>query len=139
MVGVLGSCAIPEEDASSGGKKESTQQGGGDTAGEGNDLTVAQQNAVEAAESYLDFSGFSREGLIDQLSSKAADGYSEKDATIAVDSLDVNWNAEAVEAAESYLEFTSFSRAGLIDQLTSSAGDQFTQAQAVYAANKVGL
>ena len=31
------------------------------------ELTVAQENAIESAQSYLDFSGFSRKSLIDQL------------------------------------------------------------------------
>jgi hypothetical protein len=83
--------------------------------------------------------GFSRQGLIDQLSSSAGDGYSVSDATVAVDSLHVDWNAEAVKSAKDYLKMTSFSCQGLIDQLSSSAGEQFTTAQAQYAASKVGL
>jgi hypothetical protein len=106
------------------------------TAGEG---TVSQQNALESAESYLAFSAFSEAGLIDQLSSKAGEGYPKADAVWAVKHLDVDWNAQAVKSAKSYLKFTSFSRSGLIEQLSSSAGEQFTKAQATYAANEVGL
>lgn len=102
----------------------------------GPELTKEQQNAVESAKSYLDFQAFSRVGLIRQLSSKAGDGYSKKDATIAVDSLDVDWNAQAVAAAKSYLDFQAFSKAGLIQQLESSAGDGFTHKQAVYGATQ---
>ena len=36
--------------------------------------------------------GFSKQGLIDQLSSSAGDGYSVSDAAVAVDSLSVDWN-----------------------------------------------
>ena len=103
------------------------------------DLTTSQQNAVAAAKSYLSVSGFSRQGLIDQLSSSAGDGYSVNDATVAVDSLQVDWNAQAVRSAKSYLQMTSFSCQGLIDQLSSSAGEKFTMAQAQYAAHQVGL
>lgn len=103
------------------------------------EITVSQANALESAESYLDFAAFSKAGLIDQLSSKAGEGFPKKDAEWAVEQLDVDWNKEAVEAAESYLDFSSFSRSGLIDQLSSPAGDQFTKAQATYAADKVGL
>lgn len=103
------------------------------------DLTTSQQNAVAAAKSYLSMSGFSRQGLIDQLSSSAGDGYSVNDATVAVDSLQVDWNAQAVRSAKSYLQMTSFSCQGLVDQLSSSAGEQFTVAQAQYAAHQVGL
>jgi short-subunit dehydrogenase len=102
-------------------------------------LTTSQQNAVAAAKNYLSMQGFSRQGLIDQLSSSAGDGYSVSDATVAVDSLQVNWDAEAVASAKSYLQMSSFSCQGLIQQLSSSAGDQYTVAQAQYAATKVGL
>jgi hypothetical protein len=101
-------------------------------------LTPSQQNAVRAAESYLDFSGFSRQGLIDQLSSEFGDQFPVEDATVAVDSLQVDWLAEALESAESYLDFSGFSRQGLIDQLSSEFGDQFTIEQAVFAADNVG-
>ena len=102
-------------------------------------LTISQQNAVASAKGYLSTSGFSRQGLIDQLSSSAGEGYPVGDATVAVDSLNVDWNAQAVRSAKSYLQTSSFSCQGLIDQLSSSAGEQFTVAQAQYAANKVGL
>jgi len=102
-------------------------------------LTASQRNAVRSAESYLSFTGFSRQGLIDQLSSEFGDQYPVQDATIAVDSLDVDWNAEAVESAEAYLSFSGFSCQGLIDQLSSDFGDQYTLDQATYAATQVGL
>lgn len=101
--------------------------------------TVEQENAIEAAQNYVDFGPFSKKGLIDQLSSNYGDGYPKPVAKFAVKHIDVNWEAEAVEAAENYLEFGSFSRSSLIDQLSSSYGDQFTKAQAEYAASKVGL
>lgn len=102
-------------------------------------LTKSQQNAVKSALSYLEFSGFSRQGLIDQLSSEYGDQYPAADATIAVESLDVDWRAEAVESANSYLEFSAFSCQGLIDQLSSDYGDQYTVEEATYAATQVGL
>lgn len=106
-------------------------------------MSVSQSNAVEKAQSYLSFTGFSRAGLIDQLTSAYGEGFPAEDAEFAVAHLEstgqVDWNTEAVEKAESYLEFTSFSRDGLIDQLTSEYGEQFTYEQAVHAANAVGL
>jgi hypothetical protein len=48
------------------------------------DFTVAQENAIESAQSYLDMSGFSRAGLIQQLTSKAGEGFTPKQATYAV-------------------------------------------------------
>lgn len=117
----------------------STDTGSANSAPAAPQYTVAQQNAIEAAQSYLDMQGFSRAGLIGQLTSKAGDGFKRADAVFAVNHIKVNWNKEAVEAAKSYLEMGGFSRASLIDQLSSPAGDQFTLAQAQYAANHVGL
>jgi hypothetical protein len=102
--------------------------------------TVSQRQALRKAESYLDMKGFSRKGLIQQLSSDAGEGFSKADATWAVDHLSgVNWNEQAVRSGKAYLDMTGFSRAGLIQQLSSDAGDGFTKAQATYAAGKLGL
>jgi hypothetical protein len=102
-------------------------------------MTTSQENAVQAAENYLDFAPFSKKGLIQQLSSPAGDDYPKADAVFAVNHIDVDWNEQAVKAAKNYLDLTPFSRDGLIQQLSSSAGDDYTKAQAVYAVNKVGL
>src|SRR5690348_3701511 len=102
-------------------------------------LTAGQEQAIGAAKDYLTLSGFSRIGLIKQLSSAYGDGFSKADATFAVDYLHVNWKEQAVRSAKDYLATTHFSRAGLIDQLSSQYGDGYTRAEAVYAANKVGL
>ena len=101
------------------------------------ELTSAQENAVESAQDYLEYSGFSRKGLIQQLSFSAGEGFSKADATFAVNHVDVNWNEEAVESAQDYLDYSSFSRDGLTEQLSSSAGDGFTLAQAQYAVDQV--
>jgi Host cell surface-exposed lipoprotein len=101
--------------------------------------TVAQEQALESAESYLDMGGFSKAGLIDQLHSSAGEGFKMSDARWAVNHTHANWNHQAVLSAKSYLEMGGFSRASLIDQLSSSAGEGFTLAQATYAANQVGL
>lgn len=100
------------------------------------ELTGAQENAVRAAERYLEFSGFSKEGLIHQLSSEFGDRFEREDARIAVESLEVDWRAQAVRSAEQYLEFSAFSCQGLIDQLSSSFGDRYTEAEARYGAGQ---
>ena len=89
-------------------------------------MSPAQQQAVGAAQDYLDFSSFSRQGLIDQLSSEYGDKFNVQDATVAVDSLNEDWNAQAVKSAKDYLDFSSFSCQGLIDQLSSQYGSKFT-------------
>lgn len=101
-------------------------------------LTGPQQNAVRSAENYLSMTGFSRDGLIQQLSSDAGDGYDVGDATVAVDSLDVDWKEEAVRSAKNYLSMSGFSCNGLIEQLSSSAGDKYTRSQATYGAKQAG-
>jgi hypothetical protein len=101
--------------------------------------TVSQQNALRSAKSYIEMSGFSRQGLIDQLSSQYGEGFPVADATWAVDQLSVDWNEQAVRAGRSYLSMSGFSRARLIDQLSSPYGDKFTVAQATYAADHLGL
>ena len=101
-------------------------------------LSGPQKNAVRSANSYLDMTGFSRDGLISQLSSPYGDGYSLGDATAAVDSLSVDWNAQAVRSAQQYLSMMGFSCRGLIDQLSSDAGDKYTVGQATYGAQQAG-
>ena len=102
------------------------------------DLTGPQNNAVRSAEQYLSMTGFSRNGLIHQLSSDAGDGYEISDATVAVDSLNIDWNQEAVKSAKQYLSMMGFSCKGLINQLSSSAGDKYTVDQATYGAKQAG-
>jgi colicin import membrane protein len=108
------------------------EQGRSNGNGGGGD-SVSRQNAIESAYSYLEYSAFSRSGLIDQLE---FEGYSTSDATYAVDSIDVNWNKQAAKSAASYLEYSSFSRSGLIDQLVYEG---FTRSQAEYGVSQVGL
>lgn len=97
----------------------------------------ANRRALESAEGYLAMSGFSKQGLYEQLSSSAGEGFSQTEAQYAVDHVGADWNKEAVESARSYLEMSPMSRTALIDQLSSSAGEAFTYEQAVYAVNKV--
>ena len=63
-------------------------------------LTRPQKNAVRSAEQYISMSGFSRAGLIEQLSSEHGNGYEVSDATVAVDSLNIDWNEQAVRTAK---------------------------------------
>ena len=101
--------------------------------------TAGQEQAIGKAEDYLSFKAFSRQGLIEQLSSEYGSGFSKADATYAVDHITVDWNEQAAKAAKEYLAVTHFSRSGLIEQLESSFGSGFTHAQAVYGVTKAGL
>lgn len=95
--------------------------------------TAAEENAIASAADYLDYTAFSRQGLIDQLK---YEGFSETDATFGVDHNRTNWNVQAAASAKDYLDMTSFSRQGLIDQLVYEG---FTPAQATYGVNQTGL
>jgi hypothetical protein len=94
------------------------------------------EQARGSAQSYLELKGFSRDGLIQQLSSEYGESYPKDVATQAVDSLSVDWNAQAAKAAQSYLDLKSFSCSGLTEQLSSDNGDQFTSGQAKYGAHQ---
>jgi hypothetical protein len=101
-------------------------------------MTTDQQQAVNSASNYLnDGQGFSRAGLLDQLTSSYGEGFSQSDAEFAVNYLKPDWNAQAVISAKNYLsDGQGFSRSGLLEQLTSSYGEGFTQAQAEYGVNQ---
>ncbi|BCA79287.1 Ltp family lipoprotein [Desulfuromonas sp. AOP6] len=101
-------------------------------------LTGPQKNAVRSAKQYISIMGFSRAGLIQQLSSDAGDGYNVTDATVAVDTLNIDWNEQAVRSAQNYLSMMGFSCKGLVEQLSSNAGDKYTMSQATYGARQAG-
>lgn len=106
------------------------------------DVTTSQRNAIKSARSYLEWGGFSRKGLIEQLSSEYGEQYPLADAEFAVSYLEqngqVDWNEQAYKTAKSYMEWGGFSRDALYEQLTSEYGEQFTPEQANYALSKVG-
>ena len=95
--------------------------------------TISQRNALGKAADYLDYSAFSRTGLIGQLEFEK---YSTEDATWAVDRVTVDWNEQAAQKAKDYLEYSSFSRSGLFDQLIFEG---YTPAQAEYGVSQTGL
>ena len=118
------------QEASYGAEAAYGASGDGGSSGGG---SASYQQAVAKAQDYLDYSSFSRSGLIDQLE---FEGFSTPDATAAVDSLNVDWNEQAALKALEYLDFSSFSRSGLIDQLVFEG---FTQSQAQYGVSQAGL
>jgi len=101
-------------------------------------LSGPRGNAVRSAKQYLSVQGFSRNGLIEQLSSDYGDGYNRADATAAVDSLKMDWSKQAARSAQQYLSIQGFSCKGLIEQLSSNAGDKYTIEQATYGARQAG-
>lgn len=96
-------------------------------------LTTSQINALQTAQSYLDFMGFSYSGLVDQLE---YEGYSTEDSTFAADHCGADWMVQAERVAKSYMDNMSFSRSGLIGQLEYEG---FSADQAAHGADSVGL
>ena len=94
--------------------------------------TTGKSNALSKAKSYLNSSAFSRKGLIEQLE---YEGFSNDDATYAVDHCGADWNEQAVKKAKSYLRSSSFSRQRLIEQLEYEG---FTHSQAEYGVKGAG-
>ncbi len=92
--------------------------------------TAGESNALQEAKNYLNVLSFSRQGLIDQL---LYEGYSQSEATYAVDNVGADWNSQAVKTAQSYLDTLPFSRQGLIDQLIYEG---FTNEQAIYGVDQ---
>ena len=88
--------------------------------------------AAEDAQNYLNIMPISRQMLIDQL---VYDGFSEEEATAAVDATGEDWNAQAVAQAISYLDTMEFTRDELLDQLEY---DKFTTEEATYAVDNCG-
>lgn len=94
---------------------------------QGGSVTRQQKNALGAAESYLDYSSFSKLGLYDQL---IFEEYPADAAQYAIDNVEADWKANALQTAQDYLDFSSFSDQGLYDQLIH---DQYTAEEAQYA------
>ncbi|MDQ0094828.1 Ltp family lipoprotein [Paeniglutamicibacter psychrophenolicus] len=125
--------AKAEAEANAKAKEEAKAEAAASAKAEAEAGTVSQQNALRAAENYLDYTAFSRKGLISQLK---FEDYSTKDATWAVERVKVNWNEQAAKAAENYLDYTAFSRNGLIEQLIFEG---YTRKQAEFGVSKTGL
>jgi hypothetical protein len=96
-------------------------------------VTVSQKNALAKAKSYLAYTAFSHDGLVEQLEYEQ---FSHADAVYGADYCGADWNEQAAKKAKSYMEYSAFSRGSLIEQLKY---EKFTQAQAEYGANSVGL
>jgi host cell surface-exposed lipoprotein len=92
--------------------------------------TSGQSNALKSARDYLEFSAFSKKGLISQL---RFEHYSTADAKWAVNHVHANWYRQAVRKAKDYLDSQSFSKHGLYEQLLF---EKFTPAQARYGVKK---
>lgn len=94
--------------------------------------TLGEKNAAKKALSYLEYSAFSKEGLIKQLE---YEGFSNNEAEYGVEQSYADWNEQAALMAKKYLDYSSFSRDGLRKQLEYEG---FTPQQAEYGVKSVG-
>ena len=81
---------------------------------------------------YLDFTAFSRKGLIEQLEFER---FSHDDAVYGADHCGADWKEQAAKKAAEYLDFMSFSKQDLIEQLEYEG---FTSSEAAYGVSAVG-
>lgn len=93
---------------------------------------TGKEGALAKAESYLNSSAFSYDGLIEQLEYS---GFSTSEAKYAADNCGANWKEQALKKAGSYLNSSAFSYSGLIEQLEYSG---FTSDEAKYGADNCG-
>ena len=98
----------------------------------GGSSSMGQTNAVKKAQSYLDFTAFSRKGLIEQLEFER---FSHDDAVYGADHCGADWKEQAAKKAAEYLDFMSFSKQDLIEQLEYEG---FTSSEAAYGVSAVG-
>lgn len=90
------------------------------------------QQAVSKAISYLNYTAFSYQGLIEQLQ---FEGFTYEQAKYGADNCGADWYEQAIKKAISYLNYTSFSYDGLVEQLEYEG---FTHEQAIYGADNCG-
>ena len=80
----------------------------------------------------------SKAGLLDQLTSKDGEGFTQAAGEYAVNHIQANWNENALKCAKDYEKTEHLSRADVQDQLGSSiddGGEGFTQSEVQYAMN----
>ena len=99
-------------------------------SGQNENLSTERTSALQKAHDYLNYSAFSRTGLIEQLE---YEGFSKDDATYAVDNCGADWKAQAALKAKEYRKLTAFSHKGLVEQLEFEG---FTHEQAEYGATQ---
>lgn len=100
------------------------------------ELTPTQQQAADEAADYVEFIPSSRARLIEVLT---LDGtYTEPDATVAVDSLNIDFNEQALLESQTLIEYGTYARQSLIASLSWEYGGAFTLEEATYAADNVG-
>ena len=94
--------------------------------------TIGERNALREAKDYLDYTSFSRAGLIDQLE---YEGYSYEESVYGVDNCGADWKEQALRCAKDYLVYSAFSKEGLEGQLEYEG---FTSEETAYGVENCG-
>lgn len=95
------------------------------------------KSALKKAYAYSESMHMSKAGIYNQLTSEYGEKFSAEAAQYAIDTMDVDWNANALEKAKYYSELMHMSKAGIYDQLTSEYGERFTADEAQYAIDNI--
>ncbi|MGH2078823.1 Ltp family lipoprotein [Aerococcus urinaeequi] len=90
-------------------------------------ITREQRNALDTANSYLEYAGFSETRLREQLEYEE---FPQDAIDYAMDNIIVDWKEQALMSAESYDEYASMSDSRLYDQLIYEG---FSDEEAQYA------
>lgn len=94
--------------------------------------TLGERNALREAKDYLDYTAFSRAGLIAQLE---YEGYSYEESVYGVDNCGADWKEQALRCAKDYLVYSAFSKEGLEGQLEYEG---FTSEETAYGVENCG-
>lgn len=94
-------------------------------------IIIGQENALDKANSYLNFTAFSREGLREQLE---YEGFTPEEIDYALEYVPVDYNEQASRKALSYYTRQNLSKQGVYDQLIY---EKFTPEQAQHGVNSL--
>ncbi len=96
--------------------------------------TNEQNAALKRAKTYATGLHMSKSKIYQQLKSKNAENFSEKDAKYAVDNLtDIDWKENALERAKTYRSKMNLSKNRIYQKLVSGDDEGFTEEEARYA------
>lgn len=105
----------------------------GEDDGHGHGYSTGEKDARSAAASLVSMGAFSRAFTISQLTSPG-EGYSEAEATKAVDSLHIAWREQARRAAIEYMGIRKFTCEEMKEQLAATYANNFTREEAKWGA-----
>lgn len=94
-------------------------------------ITIGQENALDKATSYIEFSDFSQQGLRRQLE---FEGFTSEEIDYALEYVPVDYEQEASDRALAYYTTQSLSKTGVRDQLEFEG---YTSEQIEYAINSL--